>query len=58
MEKDLKFTNLQEIESYAAKTNRVLVVLDDYVLDATTFVNHHPGGSGLILNYRSKDITE
>jgi 4-hydroxysphinganine ceramide fatty acyl 2-hydroxylase len=28
------------------------------VLDATTFANHHPGGEGLILNYRSKDITQ
>ena len=34
------------------------MVFDDYVLDATTFASHHPGGDGLILNYRSKDITE
>lgn len=58
MEKNLTFKNFNEIEEYAAKTNRVLVVFDDYVLDATTFAQHHPGGAGLILNYRSKDITE
>lgn len=58
MEKNLTFKNFSEIEEYAAKTNRVLVVFDDYVLDATTFAQHHPGGAGLILNYRSKDITE
>lgn len=28
------------------------------MLDATTFAKHHPGGEGLILNYRSKDITD
>ena len=28
------------------------------MLDATTFAQHHPGGAGLILNYRSKDITQ
>jgi cytochrome b involved in lipid metabolism len=34
------------------------VVFDSYVLDATTFSKHHPGGAGLILNYQSKDITK
>ena len=57
MEKNLTFKNLSEIEEYAAKSNRVLVVFEDYVLDATTFAQHHPGGAGLILNYRSKDIS-
>lgn len=58
MEKNLTFKNMGEIEEYAAKSNRVLVVFEDYVLDATTFAQHHPGGAGLILNYRSKDISE
>lgn len=58
MEKDIKFKSQKEIEEYAEKNNKVLVVFDSYVLDATSFAKHHPGGSGLILNYRSKDITE
>ena len=57
MEKNLKFKNLTEVEEYAGKNNRVLVVFDNYVLDATSFAKHHPGGAGLILNYSSKDIT-
>lgn len=31
---------------------------DDYVLDATTFAQHHPGGAGLILNYQNKDVSD
>ena len=57
MEKNLKFKNIKEVEDYAAQSNRVLVLYDDYVLDATTFAQHHPGGAGLILNYSSKDIS-
>lgn len=46
------------MEEYADKNNAVLLVFDGYVLDATTFAKHHPGGTGLILNYSSKDITK
>lgn len=52
-----QFKNNQEIQDYAAENNKILLVYDDYVLDATTFAHHHPGGAGLILNYQSKDIT-
>ncbi len=31
---------------------------DDYVLDVTTFAHHHPGGAGLIINYKSKNIKD
>ncbi len=58
VEKNIQFKNQAEIEEYAKKNQKVLVVFDNYVLDATTFAAHHPGGSGLILNYRSKDITK
>lgn len=46
------------MEGYAYKNNAVLMVFDGYVLDATSFAKHHPGGAGLILNYSSKDITK
>ena len=52
------FKNHKEIQDFAAQNNKVLLVYDDYVLDATTFAQHHPGGAGLILNYQSKDVTE
>ncbi len=58
MEKFHQFKNQKEIEDYAAENNKILLVYDDYVLDATTFAHHHPGGAGLILNYQSKDITQ
>lgn len=45
------------MSEYANKNNSVLVVYDDYVLDVTSFANHHPGGSGLILHYKNTDIT-
>lgn len=46
------------MEEYAYKNNAVLMIFDGYVLDATSFSKHHPGGAGLILNYSSKDITK
>jgi cytochrome b involved in lipid metabolism len=46
------------MQEYAQKHNALLLVFDGYVLDASTFAKHHPGGIGLILNYSSKDITE
>lgn len=45
------------MDKFAADTNRVLVINGEEVLDVTTFAKHHPGGSGLILNYKSKDIS-
>lgn len=57
MEKNKVFDSLEQVKSYANDHNRILVVFDDYVLDATTFAKHHPGGAGLIMNYQSKNIT-
>ncbi|KAL5333208.1 FMN-dependent dehydrogenase-domain-containing protein [Aspergillus crustosus] len=34
------------------------VVIKDEVWDLTGFVNEHPGGSGVILKYAGKDVTE
>ena len=58
MQKNIQFKSQAEIEEYAAKQNKILVVHDTYVLDATSFAKHHPGGAGLIMNYKSKDITQ
>ena len=57
MKKNIQFKSQEELQNYAEENNKVLVVFDTYVLDATTFATHHPGGAGLILNYKSKDIT-
>lgn len=54
----ISFKNEEEVIDYATEHNKVLVVFDDYILDATTFSKHHPGGAGLILNNKSKDITD
>lgn len=35
-----------------------MLVYDDYVLDATSFASHHPGGPGLIKNFQTKDVTK
>jgi cytochrome b involved in lipid metabolism len=58
MEKDIKFKSEEEMKQYAEKNNALLVVFDGYVLDATSFAKHHPGGMGLILNYSRKDVTD
>lgn len=57
MEKDIKFKNVEEMKEYASKNNAILMIFDGYVLDATSFAAHHPGGAGLVLNYQTKDIT-
>lgn len=57
METNVQFKTNQDIYDYAVKNNKVLVIYNDYVLDVTTFAQHHPGGAGLILNYKNKDIT-
>lgn len=34
------------------------MILDDYILDVTTFSDHHPGGGILLRNNSSKSINE
>jgi cytochrome b involved in lipid metabolism len=46
------------VKSYAEKTNKILLVQDDYVLDVTTFAPHHPGGSSFLKNSNLKNIGE
>lgn len=46
------------MERYAQDNSKLLVVYDTYVLDVTSFVEHHPGGASLISNLSSKDITK
>lgn len=62
-----KFSTPEEVTEMAKKENRVFVVKEGEVLDVTEFVHHHPGtnlksigsgGSGLLLTYKGKDISE
>jgi len=47
---NMKFKTLEEVKSYASKTEKTLLILDDYVLDVSTFQCHHPGGGYLLEN--------
>lgn len=57
-ENNIRFTSLDEVNDFAVKEEKVLVVLSDTVLDVTTFSHYHPGGAGLISNYSGKNIEE
>jgi hypothetical protein len=46
----LKFKNLEEVRAYSEEMEKTLVILDDYVLDVSTFQCHHPGGAVLLRN--------
>jgi cytochrome b involved in lipid metabolism len=35
-----------------------LLVLDDYILDVSTFASHHPGGGVLLRNLNLKSVDE
>lgn len=39
----MKFESIEEVERFAEKNNKVLVLNGDEVLDVTTFAKHHPG---------------
>jgi cytochrome b involved in lipid metabolism len=45
---NIHFTDLDQVTSYANTNNRTLLILDDQVLDVTTFAPHHPGGKALL----------
>lgn len=34
---NINFKNYDEVETYAAKNSKTLMILDDYVLDVTSF---------------------
>lgn len=52
-----KFHSLAEVRDYAEANDRDLLLLDDTVLDVTTFAEHHPGGGVLLRNQREKDVS-
>ena len=54
----IKFNSLQEVRDYAKRSDRDLLLLDDTLLDVTTFAPHHPGGSLLLRSRRGQDIAE
>ncbi|KAF7796575.1 hypothetical protein EIP86_007756 [Pleurotus ostreatoroseus] len=43
---------MEEARAYAAaKLGRCVLVLDDYVVDATTYLSEHPGGALILRKY-------
>ncbi len=52
------FIPLSEVEKHSSR-HSVWVVVEGYVLDLTSFLDHHPGSAGKILSKRKKhfDIT-
>lgn len=53
---NIKFNNIDEVVRYSSDHDKTLVIMNDYILDATTFMEHHPGGSVLVKNYKNKSI--
>ena len=45
------------MQSYAQNKDRDLLILEDCVLDVTTFAQHHPGGGALLRNRKGQDIS-
>jgi len=43
-----RFSDRQEMEDYASANAKTLVTLGDYVIDATSFAKHHPGGHSIL----------
>ena len=54
---NIKFENYEEVKSYADSTKKTLLILEDYVLDVTSFAVHHPGGAMLLRNNQLKEVT-
>ena len=52
----MRFNNIQEVVKYSSDNDKTLVIMNDYILDATTFMEHHPGGSVLVKSYKNKSI--
>jgi cytochrome b involved in lipid metabolism len=44
------------VEAYSQKTEKTLLVLDDYILDVTSFSSHHPGGGVMLRNNNLKNV--
>ena len=52
-----QFFNLEEIEKHNLE-NDTWIVIDEYVVDATKYLQQHPGGKGILLKNCGKDSTE
>lgn len=57
-ELNMKFKNMDEVSAYSKASEKTLVVLDDYILDVSTFQCHHPGGGVLLKNKNLQTIDE
>lgn len=57
-ELNMKFKNMDEVSAYSKANEKTLVVLDDYILDVSTFQCHHPGGGVLLKNKNLQTIDE
>lgn len=57
-ETKLHFSTLEEVQAYAQQHEKTLLILDDYILDATSFASHHPGGAALLYNKNVARIDE
>jgi len=55
---NIKFKNYEEVTAYSNKYGKTLLVLDDYILDTTSFAEHHPGGAVLLHKNNLKNIDE
>lgn len=55
---NIKFKNCEEVAAYSEKNEKTLVILDDYVLDVSSFQCHHPGGAVLLKNKNLKSVDE
>ena len=53
-----QFKNYEEVKEYASTTNKTLLILEENILDVTSFAVHHPGGALLLQNNSLKDVKE
>ncbi|XP_076647618.1 cytochrome b5 isoform X1 [Halictus rubicundus] len=54
--KNLKTINLDEV-AWHDTADSCWIVIHDFVYDCTDFLNNHPGGSDVILEYAGRDAT-
>ncbi|KAH7644235.1 putative h/aca ribonucleoprotein complex subunit 1 [Dermatophagoides farinae] len=54
----MKYYNEQQVAQHQSSTNEsIWIIIDDYILDVTDFLDNHPGGPNVIINYSAKDCT-
>ena len=57
-EHSMKFKSLEEVNAYAKDSGKTLLILDDYILDVSTFQCHHPGGGAFLKNKNLQKVDE